>query len=72
MALTLKGGELIVTEALSARVLSNLVALAARGPLMINGLRLCAKDLERLAEEAWLSSRPVWIGEPAGAARDAN
>lgn len=72
MALVLKGGELVVTEALSARHLSSLVALAARGPLTINGLRMCAQELERLAEEAWRSREPIWIGEPAGATTEVN
>lgn len=70
MALLLKGGELIVTEALSAHVLSSLVALAARRPLKINGLRMSAEHLQRLAEEAGRSRQPVWIGD-AGAHADA-
>ena len=69
MALVLKGGEFIATEALGANILSGLVALAARRPLTINGLKLCAGDLERLAEEACRSRQPVWIGEADGRAR---
>ena len=62
MALVLKGNEFVATEALSARMLSGLVALAARRPVIINGIRMCAQDLTELAEEASRSKRPVWPG----------
>jgi hypothetical protein len=65
MALVLKGNEFVTTEALSARILSGLVALAARRPVRINGIRMCAQDLARLAEEASRSKRPVWPGSLA-------
>lgn len=65
MALVLRGNEFIATEALSARILSGLVALAARRPLIINGIKMCAQDLATLAEEASRSKRPIWPGVPA-------
>ena len=60
MALVLKGGEFIATEALSANTLSRLMTLAERRPLLINGLELHQVDLARLAEEAQRTVRPVW------------
>lgn len=66
MALILRGNELIATTALSAKVLSRLVGMAARRPLIINGVELRAQDLERFAEEARQSARPVWLGLPPG------
>jgi len=60
MALVLKGGEFIATEALSATMLSGLIGLARLRPLLINGLELHAQDLARLAEEARRTGQPVW------------
>jgi hypothetical protein len=60
MALVLRGKEFIATEALSAHNLSSLAALAARRPLILNGIKMCAQDLTRLAEEALRAERPVW------------
>lgn len=62
MRLVLRGGEFIATEALSASILSSLAALAVRRPLIINGLKLCAQELTKLAEQARQSSEPVWLG----------
>lgn len=60
MALTLKGGEFIATEALSASTLQALTGLARCRPLLLNGLELSAQDLAGLAEEARRTGRPVW------------
>ena len=60
MALVLKGGEFIATEALSASTLSRLMTLAQRRPLLINGLELHHLDLARLVEEAQRTGQPVW------------
>ena len=60
MALVLKGGEFIATEALSASTLSRLMTLAQRRPLRINGLELHHLDLSRLMEEAQKTGQPVW------------
>jgi hypothetical protein len=60
MALVLKGGEFIATEALSACTLSRLMTLAQRRPLLINGLELHHLDLAKLVEEAQRTGRPVW------------
>ena len=62
MALILRGNELIATTALSAKVLSRLVGMAARRPLIINGVELRAQDLERLAEESRRNAQPIWLG----------
>ncbi|MBA2646693.1 MAG: hypothetical protein H0U81_07835, partial [Pyrinomonadaceae bacterium] len=64
MALILRGNELIATTALSAKVLSRLVGMAARRPLIINGVELRAQDLERLAEEARRGAQSIWLGVP--------
>jgi hypothetical protein len=60
MALLLRGGEFIATEALSARVLAGLSDLARRQPLVVNGLELHRQDLTELAEEAQRTGKPVW------------
>jgi hypothetical protein len=60
MALVLRGGEFIATEALSASVLSRLMTLARRQPLFINGLKLHHPDLARMVEEAQRTGQPVW------------
>ena len=60
MALVLKGGEFIATEALSASTLSRLMTLARRRPLLINGLELQHVDLARLVEEALRTGQSVW------------
>jgi hypothetical protein len=60
MALVLKGGEYIATEALSARILLGLVGLARHRPLLLNGLTLRAQDLASMAAEAERTGRPVW------------
>nr|MBA3440792.1 [protein-PII] uridylyltransferase [Pyrinomonadaceae bacterium] len=69
MVLLLKGNRLIATEAMTANVLMRLVSLAVRRPLCINGEEVSAYDLERLAEEAKRTGRPVQFGDPASAAR---
>ena len=61
MALVLKGGEFIATEALSASVLFGLMGLARRRPLLINGMELCVQDLATLVEEAQRTGQPVWL-----------
>lgn len=68
MALVLKGQEFVATEALNARLLSGLAALAARRPLVLNGIKMCAKDLARLAEEAGRTKRALWPEAPASCA----
>jgi len=60
MALVLKGGDFIATEALSASTLSGLMSLARRRPLVINGLELQHEDLAKLVEEVQLTGQPVW------------
>jgi hypothetical protein len=60
MALVLKGGEFIATEALSASALSGLMSLARRRPLVINGMELQHEDLAKLVEEVQLTGQPVW------------
>ena len=62
MALILKGGEFIATEALSASTLSGLMSLARRRPLVINGMELQHEDLAKLVEEVQLTGQPVWPG----------
>lgn len=70
MSLILRGKEFITTDALSASVLSSLSALAARRPLLINGVRLDARDLAALAEEARRTDACVRVGnQPARAER---
>jgi hypothetical protein len=60
MALVLRGGEFITTEALSAATLAGLSDLARRRPLVINGLELHQRELAKLAEEAHAKGQPVW------------
>jgi hypothetical protein len=60
MALVLKGGEFIATEALTARTLSRLITLARRRPVFINGVELHHMDLARLVEEAQRTGQRVW------------
>lgn len=60
MALVLRGGEFIATEALSASTLSGLSSLARHRPLIINGLELRHQELAKLAEEAQRTGEPVW------------
>jgi hypothetical protein len=60
MALVLRGGEFIATEALSASTLAGLSDLARCRPLVINGLELRRQDLAELAEEARAKGHPVW------------
>ncbi len=67
MALLLRGNELIATTALSAKVLTRLVRMAVRRPLIINGMELRSHDLERLAEESRQTAQPIWLGTPDAA-----
>ena len=67
MALILKGGEYIATEALSESLLIGLMGLARYRPVLLNGLELRAQDLERLAEEAQRTGRPIWPQASNGA-----
>ncbi|MCM3872288.1 MAG: hypothetical protein ND895_16525 [Pyrinomonadaceae bacterium] len=60
MALMLKGGEFIATEALSASTLTRLMTLAQRRPLLVNGMELHHLDLAKLVEEAQKTGQPVW------------
>jgi len=60
MALMLKGGEYIATEALNVSTLSRLMTLAERRPLQINGMELHHLDLALLLEEARRTGQPVW------------
>ncbi len=60
MALVLKGGEFIATEALNVNTLSRLMSLAQHRPLLINGLELHHVDLAKLVEEAQRTGQPVW------------
>ncbi len=60
MALVLRGGEFIATEALSESTLARLSDLARRRPLVVNGLELRQQDLAELAEEAQKTGKPVW------------
>lgn len=60
MALVLRGGEFIATEALSASTLAGLSDLARRRPLIVNGLELHQEDLIELAEEARAMGKPIW------------
>ena len=66
MALELKGGEFIATEALNASTLSRLMTLARRRPVLINGLELRHLDFVRLLEEAQRKGEPIWP-KPAAA-----
>jgi hypothetical protein len=70
MALVLKGQEFVTTEALNARLLSSLAALAQRRPLILNGITMCARDLMRLAEEARQSKSSIWPVAPTCAECD--
>jgi hypothetical protein len=60
MALVLRGGEFIATEALGASTLAGLSDLARCRPLVINGLELHRQDLAELAEEARAKGHAVW------------
>jgi hypothetical protein len=60
MALVLRGGEFIATEALSANTLTGLSRLARDRPLVINGLELRQQELAKLADEAQRTGKPVW------------
>jgi hypothetical protein len=68
MSLVLRGNEFVASEALSVAILSGLTVLAARRPVIINGIKMCAQDLKRLAEEARRSKVPVWPGAHASCA----
>jgi hypothetical protein len=57
MTLLLKGGEFLSTGPLNSRTLVGLMRLARRGPILLNGVRLCEQDLARLAEDAEESGR---------------
>jgi hypothetical protein len=61
MALLLKGGEFVTTEAISASILKGLINLARLRPVILNGIKFHAEDLLKLAEEAQKTGRPVWI-----------
>jgi len=69
MALVLSGKEFISEGPLAAGVLVGLSSLAARRPVLINGVVLSARDLAELAEEARRTGGGVWVGNrqaPAG------
>ena len=63
MSLTLSGKEFISEGPLGASALASLSALAARRPLLINGVVLSASDLAELAEQARRTERGVWVGD---------
>ncbi len=63
MKLVIKGSDLIATEALSAKMLIDLIPLAARRPLSINGVRLRADDLRKLAEKANQTGQAIELGD---------
>ena len=63
MALVLSGKEFISEGPLAAGVLSSLSSLAARRPVLINGVVLSASDLAELAEQARRTEGGVWVGE---------
>jgi hypothetical protein len=62
MSLILSGKEFISKGPLEAGVLASLSALAARRPVLLNGVVLSARDLAELAEEARRTERGVWVG----------
>ncbi len=63
MSLILSGKEFISEGPLGASALAGLSALAARRPLLINGVVLSASDLAELAEQARRTERAVWVGD---------
>lgn len=63
MSLVLRGKEFVSSDALSAGVLAGLSALAAGRSLVINGVRLDARELAALAEEARRTERAVRVGK---------
>jgi hypothetical protein len=63
MSLILSGKEFISKGPLGASALAGLSALAARRPLLINGVVLSASDLAELAEQARRTGGGVWVGD---------
>lgn len=64
MSLILSGKEFISADPLGASVLAGLSKLASRRDVLINGVRLNARQLAELAEEARRTERAVWVGAP--------
>jgi hypothetical protein len=62
VSLILSGKEFIAAGPLGVSALAGLSALAARRPVLVNGVRLSAQDLAELAEEARRTERAVWVG----------
>ena len=62
MSLILRGKEFIAAGPLGVSALAGLSALAARRPVLVNGVRLSAQELAELAEEARRTERAVWVG----------
>ena len=62
MKIIIRGDELIATEALGASTLLNLVPLAHRRPLFVNGVELQAQDLIKLAEQARQTGEAIRLG----------
>ena len=62
MSLILSGKEFISADPLGASVLAGLSRLASRSPVLVNGVRLSARELAELAEEARRTDRAVWVG----------
>ena len=60
MALLLKGGEFIATEALSVSVLKGLMGFARIQAVRLNGIEFSTDDLAGLVEEAEQAGRPIW------------
>jgi len=63
MSLILSGKEFISEGPLGASALAGLSALAARRPVLINGIALSASDLAELAERARRTGVGVWVGD---------
>lgn len=62
MSLILSGKEFIAAGPLGVSALAGLSALAARRTVVVNGVRLSARELAELAEEARRTERAVWVG----------
>lgn len=64
MALTLHGGEFIVTGKVTTTMLSALIVLARRRPVVVNGVLLTEKDIAALEDEARRTGKPVHLRRP--------
>ncbi len=59
MALTLQGGEFILTGNITASILSALTVMARRRPVVVNGVLLTEKDIAALEAQARRTGKPV-------------